>query len=1177
MASRKPYEMLFALNAQMNGSFSSTLSKAQQEFVRLGKEIQGLSKIQSDISAYQKQQGAIDATQTKLNNLRQQEALLVQQLNAAKSATEQDTAAIAALEREKLKLEQRISNTNAALERQSQKLSDTGARLKEAGVDTANLSQKDAELTARIKELQAEQDKAAEGAASFGERSVQAIGAVQQALIAAGIAAALKKIADAYMECVKIAGDFEAGMSTVEALSGATAAEMEQLSGVAKELGAATKFTAQEAADAMGYMAMAGWDAIDMMNGMDGVMRLAAASGEDLAMVSDIVTDNLTAFGLTAADTAHFSDVLAAAATNSNTNVSIMGETFKQSASIAGALGYSIEDVAVAVGLMANSGVKGSIAGTALKNTFNGLLEGATLTGAAFGEYEYSAIKADGTMKSFSSTINELRVYFDQMTEAERVNNAMTIAGARGYNGLLAILNAADEDYASLTDSINNCSGAAQRMASIKLDNMNGQLTLMNSAWEALRTTIGEQFIPEMRGLYEIGTDVLTGLNEFSKANPGIVKGIAAGAAVIGSVTLALTAYAAGAKIAAAASALLSASIPGVNIIMGVTAALAGITAAVVAFTASVNEGIPPVKELAEAARDAQEAMEQANATYDETATQTLATAQTALIYIDRLEEIEAAAGGAVKENQEYHNILALLSRTVPELADSIDLTNNAIDGGTEALRANTEEWKRNAEAQAYQEYLNTLYDQQSQVITESAENSIKLTQAQIQLESIEEKRSDAQERMNKLYAEAQQKAQDYYKEFGTWSEAATFLTQEYYDLQNSIYGLDDEAYKAERTIKNLKKAIDEDAEAVAAAQNEINEAEEAITRITDTTKDMTEAEKAAAQQTQEFQLIFDGVTASAATLTEAYKATYEAAMESMQGQYALWDMAAPAVATSAGSINSALESQITYWQAYDANLQSLTERSADIEGLSDVIASFADGSKEGVNAVAGLAAATDEELREVVANYNANKQAMSDASNSTSMLVNEVPQEIDKLQKELEDGIAAMNLGSEAAESARATIQGYIDGLDGMHPEVQAAFARFAQAVPQTPALPGNGFAPIASLHGRGYATGTESAEPGFALVGEKGPELIYFNGGEKVVNAAQTAAMRSQPAISALVPPAGGANSPVTIQVSFNIQGTASPETVASLQEFGSEFAEHVLDVIEQHNIDVARRAYR
>ena len=201
------------------------------------------------------------------------------------------------------------------------------------------------------------------------------------------------------MDCVEGAGSFEEAMSTVKALSQANALEMAALSAEAKELGATTKFTAKESADAMGYMAMAGWDATDMLQGMDGVLQLAAASGEDLAMVSDIVTDSLSAFGLTAKDTAHFSDVLAAAATNSNTNVAIMGETFKMSASVAGALGYSIEDVAVAMGLMANSGVKGSIAGTALRNTFNGLLEGVTLTGAAFGEYEYAAVRSDGTMK----------------------------------------------------------------------------------------------------------------------------------------------------------------------------------------------------------------------------------------------------------------------------------------------------------------------------------------------------------------------------------------------------------------------------------------------------------------------------------------------------------------------------------------------------------------------------------------------------------------------------------------------------------------------------------------------------------------------------------------------------------------------------------------------------------
>ncbi|WP_368179201.1 phage tail tape measure protein, partial [Anaerotruncus colihominis] len=1082
MASRKPYEMLFALNAQMNGSFSSTLSKAQQEFVRLGKEIQGLSKIQSDISAYQKQQGAIDATQTKLNNLRQQEALLVQQLNAAKSATEQDAAAIAALEREKLKLEQRISNTNAALERQSQKLSDTGARLKEAGVDTANLSQKDAELTARIKELQAEQDKAAEGAASFGERSVQAIGAVQQALIAAGIAAALKKIADAYMECVKIAGDFEAGMSTVEALSGATAAEMEQLSGVAKELGATTKFTAQEAADAMGYMAMAGWDAIDMMNGMDGVMQLAAASGEDLAMVSDIVTDNLTAFGLTAADTAHFSDVLAAAATNSNTNVSIMGETFKQSASIAGALGYSIEDVAVAVGLMANSGVKGSIAGTALKNTFNGLLEGATLTGAAFGEYEYSAIKADGTMKSFSSTINELRVYFDQMTEAERVNNAMTIAGARGYNGLLAILNAADEDYASLTDSINNCSGAAQRMASIKLDNMNGQLTLMNSAWEALRTTVGEQFIPEMRGLYEIGTDVFTVLNDFVRENPALVKAVAAFVAVIGVATAGLTAYAAIAKVVAALNlASLFATAGPILLAVGAVAAL---TAGIAALSNAGSEEEKELRSLTAASREQHAQLQELNAQYEEAKAQYGETSDEALALryeVDQLTDAYEAnkqtLDDFIAENDaliESHNkVMASFSETTNSIGDE--------EQGALALALKLGELtSKTTLTENEQKQLLAVVDALNKSVPDlalnfdTAKNSINMS-------------ADAVKAAIKAQAQQEREAEKY----RTWV-----------DLTKEELALDEQLAEATENLRLRKEELTAEGYNTNAPligwSTDLDDYEAEVERLTAAYNENQAAlaeldqkqENVADGSSAELQSIIESTTEQAAALTEAYKATYEAAMESIQGQYALWDTAAPAVATSAGNINSAMESQIAYYKAYDANLQSLTERSADIEGLSEVIASFADGSKESVNAVAGLAAASDEELRKVVANYNAREQVVSDTSHSISMLVNEFPQEIDKLQKELEDGVAAMNLGSEAAESARATIQGYIDGLDGMHPEVQAAFARFAQAVPQTPALPGNGFAPIASLHGRGYATGTESAEPGFALVGEKGPE---------------------------------------------------------------------------------------
>ena len=1153
MASRKEYEMLFALNARMNGGFSGTFSKAQAEFSRLGKEIQELHRLQGDISSFQKQQAAVENTRSKLENLHKQHDLLQKEISETNGST-------TSLERENAKLEQRIKDTETALERQTQKLQATGARLKEAGVDTSNLAAKDAELTARVKELQAEQDKAADSAANFGSKATQAFDAIAESAIASQIVNVLGEIKDAFMDCVEGAGSFEEALSTVEALSQANTQEMAALAAEAKELGATTKFTAKESADAMGYMAMAGWDATDMLQGMDGVLQLAAASGEDLAMVSDIVTDSLSAFGLTAKDTAHFSDVLAAAATNSNTNVAIMGETFKMSASVAGALGYSIEDVAVAMGLMANSGVKGSIAGTTLRNTFNGLLEGVTLTGAAFGEYEYCAVKADGTMKDFGATIDELRGYFDQMTEAERVNNAQAIAGQRGYNGLLAILNATDADYASLTNSINNCTGAAQRMADVKLDNMNGQLTLMRSAWDALKTTIGEQFIPEMRTLYEVGTDVFSGIDKFVQDNPGVVKGIAAAALVIGGVTAAVTAYTAAVNIAAAATAL----VPGAGQIMAITAAVAGVVGVVTALATAADAGVPSVKELTEAARDMQEAMDEAGASYEETANQTLATAEVASIYIGKLEEIEAATNGATEGNQEYHNILALLTRTVPELADDIDLTTDTINGGTEALRQHTEAWKKDAEAQAYQDYINSLYDQYGEVMAESAENSIKLTQAQIKRETAEKNLSSAVERMAELEREA--------------AENSTVLSDEYWQLQYSLSAYESEIYAAEKEIKNLNKALDADAEAVAAAEAEINSAQEAVNQLTGATEEQAAAEAEAAAQTQELQGVIEDVLGQVTALTEAYNEAYTAALDSISGQYALWDEAADVVETSAGSINSALESQITYWQDYNANLQSLTERSADIEGLSAVIASFADGSEDSVNAIAGLANASDEDLRAMVTNWQELQKEQEAAAGSVAGLKTDFSSTMDELQQELAADIEAMDLGDEAAASGRATIQGYIDAANDMLPQVRSAYANIAQAVQSAMGykmvyVPSSG----TYVPQRGYATGTENAEPGWAMVGENGPELMFFNGGEKVLNATQTSELqaKSEPAVSAKLATTRGSAPPV--QVTFQIEGNATQETVQDLRAFADEIVGRVMDTIEDAQADAARGAFK
>lgn len=315
---------------------------------------------------------------------------------------------------------------------------------------------------------------------------------------------------------VKTATDFEAGMSEVKAISGATGSEFDALREKAIEMGAKTKFSASDSADAFKYMAMAGWDASAMMDGIAGVMDLAAASGEDLATTSDIVTDALTAFGLQASDSAHFADVLAQASSKSNTNVGLMGETFKYVAPVAGALGYSVEDTAVAIGLMANSGIKGSQAGTALRSTITRLAKPVGEAKDAVEELGISITNADGTMKPLSQTMVELREKFAGLTEEQKAQYAAMLAGQEGMSGLLAIVNASDEDFQKLTDEINNANGAAQDMADIMMDNTAGAIEQLKGALESAGILIGEKLTPYIRQLAEWITGLVEKFNNLS-------------------------------------------------------------------------------------------------------------------------------------------------------------------------------------------------------------------------------------------------------------------------------------------------------------------------------------------------------------------------------------------------------------------------------------------------------------------------------------------------------------------------------------------------------------------------------------------------------------------------------------------------------------------------------------
>ena len=393
------------------------------------------------------------------------------------------------------------------------------------------------ELALRDLERQAEQSSVALqkiGAAGEKLRDVgSAIEGAGQKLMP--VTAAVGGLATA---AVKVASDFDSAMSQVAAVSGATGKELDALRDKAREMGSKTKFSASEAAEAMNYMAMAGWKIGDMLDGIEGIMNLAAASGEDLATTSDIVTDALTALGLSASDSGHFADILAAASSNANTNVSMMGETFKYCAPVAGALGFTAEDTAEAIGLMANAGIKSSQAGTAMRTMLTSLTGEVTFVGDAFGELTVQTTNADGSMRSLGDILTDCRAAFAQMSESERAANAEALVGKNAMSGFLAMMNAAPGDIEKLNSAINNCDGTAERMAETMQDNLAGQLTILKSQLEELAISIGEILMPSIRqivGWIQGLVDWLNGLDEGTKK---VIVTVALVAAALGPVLI---------------------------------------------------------------------------------------------------------------------------------------------------------------------------------------------------------------------------------------------------------------------------------------------------------------------------------------------------------------------------------------------------------------------------------------------------------------------------------------------------------------------------------------------------------------------------------------------------------------------------------------------------------------
>lgn len=369
------------------------------------------------------------------------------------------------------------------------------------------------------------------GLGSFAKSGFSVVGTAAKTAVAA-IGGVSTAIGSGIAASIKVGSTFESQMSKVQAISGVTGSELAQLTEKAKEMGAKTKFSAAESAQAMEYMAMAGWKTGDMLAGIGGIMNLAAASGEDLATTSDIVTDALTAMGLQASDAGHFADVLAAASSNSNTNVGLMGETFKYAAPVAGALGYNIEDLSTAIGLMANAGIKGSQAGTALRATLSRLAKPPKEAAEAMEQYGISLTNSDGSMKSLMEVMENMRDSLQGLPADEQAAAAAAIGGQEAMSGLLAIVNASESDFKKLANAIDNADGSAEEMAEIMQNNLSGQLTILRSAAEALGIEIYESIKQPLIDMVKAGQQALNDLTEAFKSG-GTQGLVAAGSQII--------------------------------------------------------------------------------------------------------------------------------------------------------------------------------------------------------------------------------------------------------------------------------------------------------------------------------------------------------------------------------------------------------------------------------------------------------------------------------------------------------------------------------------------------------------------------------------------------------------------------------------------------------------------
>ena len=773
------------------------------------------------------------------------------------------------------------------------------------------------------------------------------------------VTVALGAVTTAFGAAAKVGMEFEASMSKVQAISGATGEDLEALTEKAKQMGIDTAFSASEAAEAMQYMAMAGWKTEDMLNGIEGVMNLAAASGEELGTVSDIVTDALTAFGLKAQDSAHFADVLAAASSNANTNVSMMGGTFQYVAPVAGAMGFSIEDTAQAIGLMANAGIKAEKAGTALRSIFTRLAKPPKEAAEAMDALNLSVTNSDGSFKSLGEILTDLRTKFSKLTAEQKTQYAAAIGGQEAMSGLLAIVNAAPEDFDKLSAAIQNADGSAQEMADTMLDNLKGQITLMGSSLEGLGIAIYDGIEQPLKEAAKAGITSINTLTDSIKSGelqgaiqnvgtlfanlvttlinlatavlPTLINGLSFIAehlnviiSVIGALVIGITAYKTVVGIATAAQLAWNAAINANPIGLAITAIVALVSGIALLATTTdkyVSEQekeIQKTREHTQALKEKRDAYEKEKAAIEENM-------QTSLVEIDyvkrqwqELQKLVDEHGNLIGSKERAKFLVDEINRVMPGTISWINEERLAVEGVTDAITKQIAQQRAKIILDAQKENYDKAILNVDKALQENTKAKIALDEQENKIASIKNEMIQAQTRLEELKVEMRAKGM---------SEMLAYDTEEGSSL-NVLLGEKKNALIKEQALLDEKKA----------AYKRANSDYEEYLDVMQTYEQMS-AEMSAGN----YEAINQAVFTSGQRRVEIEKATREEVEEQLWGNAAEYEqLKQDYINAGSDTEKSLIKSRI---EALEAEGPDLLNRYQSLGG--DVTTSLADGSLE--------------------------------------------------------------------------------------------------------------------------------------------------------------------------------------------------------------------------------------